>query len=461
MNIDSCEQWIIDAGKAFNFLVSHMGQDEWHRRRKDVVDYFQSIKGKGYTTEQILTGDVKKMFNPIAVYNDWIAWYMYMVEAIFVRPTCGDPLQSARIYPFFSLIGRNLDGLMKIEGYKARITIMLNEKQNQPDTTFYELAVALNYQQNGWQVEFLEDHPSRKTPDLKIVRGNEHYYVECKRLGKVNDYSEQERLEWQKRSRHLNLAMHTTGIPVYIEIDFKVPVEETHEHILVQTFIEFMSLNRGKMSGTITKPELNMIVQRIDLKKVNETLEQETVLANSPRLIEMLIGSYSAGGKYVVLAEPSMGETVGRGDGLDILNEYWGPLNQAYVLKWESLSPKSIDLKAKDIKRHLAKAVNQIPDNEKGIIHIGFETVDGPVVELIRHRKIKETVETFDYSPKNIVAVYCNALQLLSKTDGYDWAETTIFFKKNNADILSSTLILAPSDVVEKDATHWEQDLGI
>src|SRR5690606_1211663 len=112
-----------------------------------------------------------------------------------------------------------------------------------------------------------------------------------------------------------------------------------------------------------------------------------------------------------------------------------------------------------DIKKILSKAVSQMPDDREGIIHVCYETVNGPEVEIKRHEKISETVKNFNYWPKKIDSVYCHALQPLTMVDNWEWAETTLFFENTPNVNLSEMLLLDPQGTPVRDATHWAEDL--
>lgn len=232
--------WVIPAKKALDWFIESMGEKEWHRRRKGVADYFHSVKDKTFTKEVIQADGFEKHFSPIAVYADWISWYMYLVEAIFERQGCDDPFQSARIYPFFAAIGRDIDALKKMPGINQRLKLMFNEAQNKPDSTLFELAVALLYHRNGWDVVFLEEHPAKKTPDFEVTRNGMTFWVECKRFAKVTDFAEEERLHWQKRCKHLFNAMRLKKSRAFVDIIFKVPIADTLDHILGAAFFHYV-----------------------------------------------------------------------------------------------------------------------------------------------------------------------------------------------------------------------------
>lgn len=452
-------EWVISCKKALNWFIESMGVEEWTKRREGVIKYFNSVKKTIYDEGTVQTTEINKLFYPIAVYDDWISWYMYLIESLVDRPTCDDPTQSARIYPFFITIGRGVEELKKMPGIDKRIKSLLNEKQNKPDSTLFELVVALCYNKNGWIVRFLEEQAGKKTPDFEVSRSGKEYQVECKRLAKVNDYSESERTEWQKRFKYLSNAMRGFKRPIYAEIVFKVPLAKTTEDILARVFIEYIKSGRLKESSVLSVDELDFKATLLDMGRISKRLSESPVRANSPQLIEVFTGHYDPQGSYTQLMSPAKIVTVGMDDGMHILNDFVEEIHEIYLAKWECISEESIDGKAKDIKKTLSKAVSQISDDKEGIIHIGYETVNGPFVEFKRHEKIKEVIQFFDYSPKKIESIYCNAIQPLVKIDEWECAETVIYFEHEGNSILTEKLLLDPPGLETRDATHWAEDI--
>jgi len=457
---EDTEPWVGDAKKALDWFIESMGRYQWYRRRIAIAEYFHSIDKITYTDEDIQSVGFEKKFAPVAVYSDWISWYMYLVESVFERQGCDDPSQSSRIYPFFATIGRGVDLLKKMKGIAKRLDVLFNEGQNQPDSTLYELVVAAHYAGHGWTVEFLEDHPSRKTPDLEITKSNKKYWVECKRFAKVTGYAEKERQEWQKRVKHLFNAMRLERVPAYAEIIFKVPVEETDEIMLGAAFTHYNRSGMMKSGKTLPHLQFDFKAMPLDIAHINSVLEAQPTRPTSPQMIELLTGNYELNGSYTELINPHRIDIVNPDDRLFVLNKFYGSVHEAYIAKWDCIAPASIDKKAKEINKMLSKALSQIPDEGEGIIHIGYETVTGPLVELRRHEKIKQVIDDFNYGSKNINAVFFNAFQLLTKTDGLDWAETILFFEKDINSPLPKDLLLVPEHIDLRNDTHWAEDLG-
>lgn len=454
------EEWIISAKKALHWFIDTLGVPEWERRRKTVIDYFKSFEIIELSEADVQTSDVDKLFHPIAVYNDWMSWYMYLIESVLDRPGVDDPLQSARIYPFFAAIGRNIEALKSIPGIDNRLKEMLNERQNKPDSTLFELAIATLYHRNGWQVRFLKEELYKKTPDFEVSKEGRTFWVECKRLAKVPEYADKERAEWQKRFRHLTNAMRIYDVPAHAEIIFKVPLEDVPEEDLGGAFFHYLKSRMLDDHSWLKHDMFDFRARRLDIKKINKRLNVVGVRENSPQMIQVITGDYDMHGSYTQLISPVEVVAVGPDDGLHVLNRFYHRIHSAYSAKWECIAEASIDKKAKDVKKILSKAVSQIPDQGEGIIHIGYETVSGPAVELRRHEKTKEAINSFHFESKTIEAIYCHAIQPLCKIDEWECAETTLYFERHPGNVLAEMLLLDPPGTSIRNTTHWEEDLA-
>ncbi|MDR3711960.1 MAG: hypothetical protein P4L51_04030 [Puia sp.] len=451
-------EWVKSAKKALDWMIGEMTMPEWHRRRKGVVDYFRSIKrqmASGLDSDSILT---KKGGAPSAVYDDWIAWYLYLIESIFERPGNDEPWQTNRIAPFFALIGRYLEDVKRMPGINERVKVLLSAKDNQPDNTLYEVAIAILYHRNGWKVEFLPARGGMKTPDMRVSKGDRDLWVECKRFAKVTGYAEEERRSWHERVYHLFNAMKIIGPPAYVDILFKVPLEDVDPVQLGGAYWAYREKGLARMGQTLKHELLDMTVYPIDLTRINKILQDSPTRLGSPLMLKILTGGYDMHGQYSTQLAPSGMEELAPDNDLYVLNEFCTGLSAAYVAKWDCMAERSLELKFKDIRKRLSEAVSQIPDTGSGIVHIGYETVSGPAVEVKRHASIQQTINSFNFANKRIKAVYCNALQLLSTAEGFDWAETVIFNENIPPPILDDRLILDLPGGKGSDSTHWEED---
>lgn len=451
------EELVKSSTATLKWLVAKMGVSQWELRREKVVSYFNEVSERTYNPQP--NNASEKKFDPIAFYGDWLAWYMYLIESQELRPTSGDIVQLARILPTFAALGKRLDLIKKIEGIDDKIAVLVHEKNNDPDAIFFELLVAGCYIRNGWTVKFIKENNSMKTPDFVVERKPLRYLVECKRLAKVNSYAESERLEWQKLVRHLFGAMDHFRTPVVAEINFKVELNIIPETLLGQAYFHYRKHNAW--GSQLKLQELDLIVQKMDFDKVTDHLKRDCIKPGTPNYINLLTGSFDMHGNYTAANGWTEVQRLGFNDPYEAINEFICGLHTAYVAKWESLSVTAIDFKAKDIKKVLANAVKQIPDGEAGIVHIGYETVSGPNVEVLRQQKIKETIDNFLFGSKNIQNIFCHALQPLVSLNGIECAETTIYNGNNPMIVLQENLLIDIDGIQTSDSTHWHQDLNL
>ncbi|MBL7759121.1 MAG: hypothetical protein JNK08_00325 [Sediminibacterium sp.] len=442
------------AQKALRWFISELGELEWKARRKKVVDYFRSLKAK-QEGDEINRLENIGIFDPIAVYTDWLSWYMYLIECQTERLGCDDPNQSARIYYFFVLIGGSIETLKKISGIEKRMHSLLHENKNQADSAFYEFSIALLYHQNGWKVRFVDETPLSKTPDLEVQKGIKKYWVECKRLSKINQYAEDERQAWMKRSLHLFKAMQLFNNNCFAEIIFKKPVEETVEIVLGSAFAAYNNLEMFNEGKWLSNEQLDFRVRELDLDQINATLFRNSTRPTAPLMLKYILGDFDLEGNYAFVIKPTEIEIAHPDDELAVLNEFYASVAEVNVAKWECIAPESVDGKAKYFKKIMSKALEQIPEEGEGIIHIGYETVTGPAVEVERYKKNHSDIQSFNFANKNISAVYLNAFQMRPDIKKYDCAETVSYYLREP--VLEKALLFNSLIDISTDGTHWDK----
>ncbi|EAC1482973.1 hypothetical protein [Escherichia coli] len=446
---------------ALDWFLSYLEKDTWETRKKNVVKYFREQEDNTYKNFDQAMKSMEEPKNRVAFHEDWVAWYLFLVECLHERPLVSELAQSARVFPFFAAVGRHIELAKKIVGIDEKLSEFLNGKINQPDSTLFELVVAIMYARNGYRVEFIPETALNKTPDLKVTKGEESFFVECKRLSKVTEYSENERREWRQRWLNLVPILTQSRQNIFLDVLFKVEVKDTDEYILAKIFNEIKSNISTRKSLRIENDEIIILINRIDMKNINEHFDKYMVKWNSPQMVSLLAGSFSSSENYTHLCAPKGLVRVGPDDGVDILNIFCTGIHSGYCARWECIAEESINKKAKDIKTHLSKAVRQVPDNTPTIVHISYETLHGPVVEIERARKIAESINNFDCHEKDVKAIYCHAIQPSISAEDWEIAETTMRFGKNGNDplsILSHDMLLDEIDTRISQNTHWNED---
>ena len=455
------EEWVVSAKRSFAWFLEHMGENNWVRRRKAVIQYFRQQQDIQIPDNSNVVPDIVREDTRVAFYKDWIAWYLYLIESVYLRPFVDEPSQSARIYPFFSTIGRHIDIAKQIKGINVKLDELLKGNKNQPDSLLFEIVIAIMYQRNGWSVEFLPENSKTKTPDLFVSKEDKKFYVECKRLNKVTEYSKIERKEWRKRWDNLVQIMLQNKTPVFIDVIFKVEISQTSKDILVEAFLAVIDQGITDNGTSIENDEIIIKVKYINMDLVHEHFYKYQVRWNSPQMIALFAGGFDSSGNYTQVHSPTGINAVGPDDGEHVLNLFCEGVHTAYCAKWECIADISIEKKAKDVRKLLSKAVSQAPEDFPTIVHIGYETLHGPIVEYSRADKIYSSIIQFDYKDKDVIAVYCHAIQPSIQIESFECAETTMRFGRtaiNLKDLLFHDLLFDEPRTKIRNDTHWNED---
>ena len=449
----------IDIKKALHWFLEYMGNDDWFERRQNVIEYFSEI-AKKLNKEQHAYDINSDNKTRMAFYEDWVAWYLYLAESLADRPAVDEPSQSSRIWPFFATIGKYSEELKKVKGIDAKLHDLLKKRINQPDSILFELVVAICYLRNGWTVEFIPETGKSKTPDLSVSRGNQNYFVECKRLAKVTEYSEKERAHWVARWREVLPFLTLYPYSVFLEVEFKVEVEKTEVGLVAKAFRD-MALAGGVKHGFCFENEkVRVCAKHMDMKKIHDHFSKWMVRYPSPQLNALFDDNYDPQGSYTNAFTAKLVEI--NPDSESVINIFVDEVDKAYCAKWECTAIESINKKAKDVKNLLVKAVKQAPKNGSTIIHIGYETLHGPHVEYIRDAKIVELLSSFKFGEKNIASIFCHSFQSrIFANNEWDFAETTRYFgiTNNPNELLNNNLLMDRDGAEKANETHWSQDM--
>lgn len=448
-----------DIKVAFRWFIEVMGEEVWIERRGKVLAYFRQMSERLYTGKSDVSFHEKDA--RLAFYDDWIAWYLYLAESLADRPTVDEPAQSSRIWHFFAVIGEHSERLKLVKGIESKLNDLLVKTINQPDSILFELVVAICYSKNGWDVEFIPETATHKTPDLRVVKGSDILYVECKRLAKVTQYSEDERTEWLKRWEMALPLIIRYHEPVFFEVTFKTEIVKTRIDILLAAVNEIYNsgyLVKGKIA-VCESEDVSVRANFIDMGRVGEHIGKWHVKYPSPQLYSLLDDDYDPFGSYTMVCNAKL--CTFSNDEFSTINVFIDEIEKPFCAKWVCLAEESIDKKAKDIKRVLVQAVKQAPIDAPTVIHIGYETLHGPEIEFVRDSKICEIISNFDFVGKDIAAIYCHSFQSRQLAgENWDFAETVRYFSqsRNAETLIEQKLLTDVEGTVQADDTHWAQD---
>jgi hypothetical protein len=123
---------------------------------------------------------------------------------------------------------------------------------------------------------------------------------------------------------------------------------------------------------------------------------------------------------------------------------------------WSCDSETATAKKARDIRRHLAQATDQLPSGQPGHIHVGLETLDGYPVEEERYRRITDTVFGSDARGKDLRWIYTHLFEPTVPPDAnWDFGESAYWFGRKGDQPLADPLLVSPPGSGVDGSVHW------
>ena len=335
---------------------------------------------------------------------------------------------------------------------------MLDPERSQPDGGLFELIIALLWKRNGYPtVEFIRESPLRKTPDFRAHSGRDEWFVECKRLQKSSEYSERERAKWLAMWSRFVQYLTRHRMSLVFEMTFHVELESLPDDYLMTQLagkLPFLSFP----CHLISNETWDVTAKPVDFDRASVHLNKFRVRVPSDQLQELLAGYRDLRRGFTCAIEGDVvrvGDTVGH-------NQFLDALSFAACSFWSCDARQAISHKARDIRRQLARAVEQLPPAEKCAVHLGLETLDGPLVEEARFRRIMRSTVRFDSLDKDLRWIYCHLFESYAPPD-QSWVidETVLHFGRNlpgHDEPFSFRSSIVPEDETSSDGVHWRRD---
>lgn len=424
--------------RAVDWFKSFIPEEDWIKRRENAARRLY-LSARGVADP---SGD-GRFFDS----KDSFGWYLFLAEALLDHIHNYDYVFGSRVIPVFQAIGRDLDLLLQIQGIEVRVRRMVGNERAQPNGSLFELLVAACYRRANGNVAFIDEQGGKtKTHDMDVILDGRTWAVECKRM-EVGEYGQRERVGvgklWEDGGKLLvgiekNTLCHAR---------FRVAIEKVSANYLMDKVKRWLASSQTSLSwddatgwGTISE---------LDLLPLQKVLSTDNVLGSSHRILELLTGHYIRNANYRTMLRTKPADNARYVDSCDL----------AVVLHWESLSEAAVDGKARDIRKKLSEATEQLPNARPGIVHIGFEAVEGDSVERVRHEKILATARQFDPEGKQLEYVYCHYFVPESPPDQC-WAfdETTQWcaVRPQQPRPLGDVFLVLPTAADGRNGPHWK-----
>lgn len=177
---------------------------------------------------------------------------------------------------------------------------------------------------------------------------------------------------------------------------------------------------------------------------------------HSRQLQELVGGAWHRDRGFTMVMNVPM-VRVGGGRGID---QYVENIRWAAGAYWHCDAERAYEKKARDIRRHLADAVEQLPASGHGVIHVGLETFDGELVEAERFLRILNTATRFNPNGKDLRWIYCHLYEAYAPPDREWYFDETIYPFGFSGERLDTAPLMRTSSVVPHEegveaGTHW------
>ena len=328
----------------------------------------------------------------------------------------------------------------------------------QPDGGLFELLVALLWKRNGYPtVEFIPERPPQKSPDILARSGREEWFVECKRLRKSSAYSEREREKWLTMWSRFAHHLISHNISLVFEMTFHVELESLPDDYLVTQLagkLPFLSFPCHIASNETC----DVTARPVDYRRARAYLRRYRVRIPSDQMQELLAG-YRDPRRGFTCA--TAGDVV-RVGGTSGNNRFLDSPSFAACSFWSCDAQRAVLNKARDVRGQLARAVSQLPPTERCAVHLGLETLDGPLVEEARLDRTKHSIVNFNALGKDLRWVYCHLFESYAPPDQL-WVidETVVHFGRDPTgrdEPLTFRPVIVPEGETVADGVHWHRE---
>ena len=214
--------------------------------------------------------------------------------------------------PVLKRLGTHLAELKEIHGVNERVERLLAKDTKQPDPILFELLVALLWKINGFDsVEFLDESPNKRTPDLRASNGVDEWFIECKRLDKHSQYIRKERAKWRAMWSLLSDRLVRGGHSIVFDIRFHVELSTLPDDYLAAQLPGKLNLVQPP-THLVSSDTLDVSVSPMDYVVANRHLARYWVRCPSDQLDELIGGkrdpnrgfSVVVAGEFEEFAEP-------------------------------------------------------------------------------------------------------------------------------------------------------------
>ncbi len=378
--------------------------------------------------------------------SDIVASFFAQAKSLLDNRRVYDVSIASHIIPWVKQLGRNSHLIDAIPGARDRARRMLEDETVYPDTALFELAVAGNYADRGYQVEFIPEQKGiAKTPDLKYRdKGGQEFYIECKRLQKG-------KYETDEKQCHRVLINHTKTMGIlekfnlWMDVTYKsevkdVPHDYIYEH-LKQYKNQHYAWNDAYGQGVVRPVSLYPLLTDI--------LINGSIMFNT-KFARLMKGAALRDEYYNIYARA-------KPDDRD--NRFVELVLQAALVTWRCVNEASFEGRSKYVTSLLKTIDDQLLNYGPGIAHIAIDVdVQGDVADKRRQKNV-EAISRFKPDSRLCRTMVHYMVPRIDEDSAWMVDETSDEFLNYppGLGITPRVAVFTDSEILDNDLPGWRQ----
>ena len=389
--------------------------------------------------------------------DDAFGWYIFVGELALERPYALDPYEAARVLPILAGLAERWKFASRVKGLDVKLKELAGPKRGAPDSGLFEIAVALAYAAEGFDVAFIPEEPGiRKTPDLYATRGNVEVFVECKRQVAPGEYGLVQQENWKRLWLPLEKKLVEIGNSVWLKIEFRVELSQIEENYLPEKLNLALALVHREMV-LLDNDLVKIEAKPVPLHRIAEHLSKNYVKVRGTQERALL-------GETWATPRASMESTcIGKRMAPNaftpdwMARSFWDTISFGCGAAWKCVAERSIEMQARDLKALFSRAIEQLPLDKYGIVHVMSETLAGNDVEKRRTNKVADSIRTFSID-RPVVGLLYHRVQTESPVDGpFNFDESvTDFWVHPDLQAIFPHFAFVPQNTSGRAGGHWD-----
>lgn len=407
IDLDDPNMYFLKQG--YEFLKNALHPDDWNARRVKIIDYLKN-RPTDYAGKNA----------KIRFQEDEISWYIFLCEEFFKLPLFSNPSQMARISPLIIRLGSHVNLLKRVENIDKKLRELVKKYKNNPDGVLFELIVAASYLDQGYEVKFIEESAQQKKPDLFICKGDEKYYIECKRLQQRTDYANKERELFLESWADIKCFLLEKFPNYWFDMNIKCELVDNNK---LELKSKFLQLNPSNNRISYSDDEIDIIGEKQNIERINKYLSSNYVKYESYVLAKLLGDNLVYGfceRTYDVEFQPYIFSLASA----PIMGMMVGEINKFIGVTRHFTNSESMSKKSREIKRHVSEAITQLEEYKPSIVHVLYEAMEDDSVENLRWAKIEEKMKELESGLDVNTSIKVHRLQYYESEKLFDIRET-------------------------------------